>query len=103
MLKYVLKRLLLAVPIFICITLVVFLLSNLAPGSPVDIIASNANLSDEQIEELKVAYGLDKPVIVRYGIWLADLSGAIWACPPRPIRRSPRSLASGSAPRWCSP
>ena len=73
MLRYVLKRLLLAVPIFICITLVVFCLSNMAPGSPVDILASNANMSEEQVQELKEAYGLDKPIIVRYGKWLADL------------------------------
>ncbi len=72
MLKYIIKRLLLAIPIFLCITLIVFLLSSIAPGSPVDIIASSANLSDEQVQALKVQYGLDKPIIVRYGIWLND-------------------------------
>ncbi len=73
MIKYVIKRLLLAIPIFISITLIVYVLSSAAPGSPVDIIASSANLSDEQVKELEIAYGLDKPVLVRYGIWLGDL------------------------------
>jgi peptide/nickel transport system permease protein len=71
--KFVVKRILGAIPIFIGITLIVFILSNMAPGSPVDLIASNANLSDEQVQELKIAYGLDKPVLVRYGLWLEDL------------------------------
>ena len=70
MAKYTLKRILQAIPIFIGITFVVFILSDLAPGSPIDIIASQAALTDEQIEALKIAYGLDKPVVIRYFIWL---------------------------------
>ena len=70
MLKYTIKRILQAIPIFIGITFVVFILSDLAPGSPIDIIASQAALTEEQIEALKIAYGLDKPVVIRYFIWL---------------------------------
>lgn len=71
--KYIVKRLLISIPIFIGITFIVFMLANLAPGGPLDIIAASANMSQEQLEALKVSMGLDKPVLVRYGIWLRDL------------------------------
>ncbi|MBR3227554.1 MAG: ABC transporter permease, partial [Erysipelotrichaceae bacterium] len=73
MAKYTLKRILQAIPIFIGITFVVFILSDMAPGSPIDIIASQAALSEEQVQALRVAYGLDKPVVLRYLIWLINI------------------------------
>lgn len=73
MAKYILKRLLLAIPIFLGITLIVFLLANKAPGSPLDIISASSNLNPEQLEALKVSLGLDQPVLVRYARWLMDL------------------------------
>jgi len=71
--KFIFKRILVAIPIFLCITLIVYTLSSIAPGNPVDIIASSANLSDEQVEALRIAYGLDKPILVRYLMWLGNL------------------------------
>ena len=65
MAKFTLKRILQAIPIFLGITFMVFILSDMAPGSPIDIIASQAGLTEEQIEALKIAYGLDKPVVTR--------------------------------------
>ncbi|MDO4501176.1 MAG: ABC transporter permease [Erysipelotrichaceae bacterium] len=73
MVKYTLKRFIQAIPIFIGITLIVFVLSDAAPGSPVTMIAGQAGLSDAQVEALKIAYGLDKPVLVRYWFWLCDI------------------------------
>ena len=72
MIKYILKRILLAIPTFIGITALVFVLSNLAPGSPADVLASSVNLSEEAYQQLEESLGLDKPIVVRYGIWLAD-------------------------------
>lgn len=72
MIRYLIKRFLVAVPTFLGITLIVFILSNMAPGNPVDVLAANNNLSPEAYEQLKVSLGLDKPVLVRYGIWIAD-------------------------------
>lgn len=37
-----------------------------------DVLAANNTLSEEAYEQLKVSLGLDKPVLVRYGIWLGD-------------------------------
>ena len=73
MAKFTLKRILQAIPIFLGITFMVFILSDMAPGSPIDIIASQAALTEEQIEALKIAYGLDKPVVTRYFIWLWNI------------------------------
>lgn len=73
MLKFIIKRVLLALPTFFGVTLVVYILSSLAPGSPADIIASAGNLSEEAYEALKTSMGLDKPILVRYLLWLTDL------------------------------
>jgi peptide/nickel transport system permease protein len=70
MLAYVLKRLLYTVPIALGVTLVSFLLVYIAPGDPLNAIAP-ADAPADVIEALKVAYGLDRPMPVRYGLWLA--------------------------------
>ena len=74
MVKYIIKRLLLMIPLFIGITLTVYILSNMAPGTVVDnIIASTPDITQEQIDELYEEYGLNDHVLVRYVRWLGDL------------------------------
>ena len=75
MIKYILKRLLIAVPIFIGITFAVFMLSSMAPGNIVDQIvgSSDVPMTEEQIAALNHQYGFDRPVIVQYADWLGDL------------------------------
>lgn len=70
MAKYILKRLLQAIPTFLIITAVVFFLSNMAPGSPLDLIKAGGDLTKEAEAALRAQYGLDKPVVVRYFTWL---------------------------------
>ena len=94
--KYILKRLLILIPTLLGITIVVFGIVNLAPGSPVEqklqqlkfagadgggsantsSASSNATavVSNEVLEALKKQYGFDKPVHVRYWIWLKNLA-----------------------------
>ena len=85
---YFIRRLLLVIPTFIGITIMVFAITRLVPGGPVErMIAEyqmrsmergggissagrNQPLSEEQIEELKKYYGFDKPVLVSYFQWL---------------------------------
>jgi peptide/nickel transport system permease protein len=67
---YALKRLLYAVPIALGVTLVSFMLVHMAPGDALNAIAP-ADAPVEVIEALKSAYGLDRPVPVQYGLWLA--------------------------------
>lgn len=73
MVKYVLKRLLYAIPVFLGITFVIYTLINLAPGGPLSVLASSGEMSISDLEALKVSLGLDKPIVVRYFLWLADL------------------------------
>ena len=73
MLKYVFKRLLMAIPVFFGITFAIYVLINLAPGGPLSIIAASGEMSLADLEALKVSLGLDKPIVVRYFLWLADL------------------------------
>ena len=70
MFAYALKRLLYALPIALGVTLVSFMLVHMAPGDALNAIAP-ADAPVEVIEALKSAYGLDRPVPVQYGLWLA--------------------------------
>ncbi len=72
--SYVVRRLLSAVPTVLLVTFMVFLAIHLVPGDVVDIMLGTQNyLTQDQIEELYREYGLDKPLIVQYGIWVKNL------------------------------
>lgn len=71
MLPYLLKRLLEMVPTLLGITLLSFFILHLAPGKPTDILTElNPKMTPEARERLERYYGLDKPIIVQYGLWL---------------------------------
>jgi len=71
MVIYFIKRLLEMIPTIIGITLVSFFIIHLAPGKPTDILAElNPKITPEAREKLEKYYGLDKPIITQYGIWL---------------------------------
>lgn len=69
--KFVVKRVLVSIPTFIGITLLVFILSNMAPGGP--LTSLSATMSEEAIAQLEHEYGLDRPVIVQYADWFTSL------------------------------
>jgi peptide/nickel transport system permease protein len=66
---YAVKRLLYALPTALGVTLVTFLLVYIAPGDPLNAIAP-ADAPEDVIAALKATYGLDRPLPVRYGLWL---------------------------------
>jgi peptide/nickel transport system permease protein len=70
MLAYLFKRLLYALPTALGVTIVSFMLVYIAPGDALNAVAP-ADAPAEVIEALKVTYGLDRPLPVRYGLWLA--------------------------------
>lgn len=65
MLKYVIKRILLMIPVLIIMSLFVFMIFYFAPGDPVSRIAG-PNATPEVYESIKKKYGLDQPFIVQY-------------------------------------
>ena len=74
MAKYIVKRMLIAILTFLGITVLVYVLASLAPGSPVEmILGSTSNLTESDVERLEAQLGLDQPVYVQYLIWLKNV------------------------------
>lgn len=69
MLKYVVKRLLGALPLLLLITVLCFGLMELAPYDAVDVMTT-PGMPVEQVQAIKIKYGFDKPAPVRYVKWL---------------------------------
>lgn len=73
MTKYLIQRILISIPIFFAVTFLVYGLYAVSPGDPImNIIGYEAMLymTPEQIQDVRVQYGLDKPVYSRYAKWL---------------------------------
>ena len=92
MFQYIIRRLLLMIPTFLGITFMVFFILQVAPDGPFeravaqlksanatsesgvsmssDLIGNSSELSPDILEDLRMQYGLDKPIIIRYMIWL---------------------------------
>ena len=109
MFNYIIRRLILMIPTFIGTTLMVFIILQYVPGGPFEravmqlkfanmmtgessglgggSISNSQSLTPEILEDLRMQYGLDKPLLVRYLIWLG-----IW---PKEIKN--RTVAIGSA------
>lgn len=72
MIKYIVRRLLVAVPVIFGVTVIAYFIISLAPGDAVDMLVS-PGLSAQDIELKKESLGLDEPVPVRYVKWLNEL------------------------------
>lgn len=70
MLKFLIKRILAAVPVLLLVILITFLLIRIAPGGPFD---RERQASPEVIENLNKRYNLDDPVIVQFFNYLGNL------------------------------
>ena len=71
--RYILRRVLLAVVLLFGITVINFLIVNLAPGDPTSrMINPELGLGPEQVEAIRVKFGLDRPLAVRYVYWLKE-------------------------------
>ena len=71
--RYIVRRLLGGVPVLLGISLLAFLLAQLSPGDPAEIMLEGAGMgipSAEEVASLHAYLGLDAPPYVQYGIWL---------------------------------
>jgi peptide/nickel transport system permease protein len=103
LLKYVLKRLLVAIPSFLIATVIVFSLARLIPGDVVTLMLEE-NQYAKDAEELRAKLGLDRPIVLQYGVWMGrvvrgDLGESLYT--RRPVaeelaRRLPVSLELGA-------
>ncbi len=76
MIRYVLRRLVLAVPTLLGIVVLVFLLLHLAPGSPVTALGaeSGRRVSARAAEQMRRQFGLDRPLPERFASWIGRVS-----------------------------
>lgn len=77
MTRYIIRRLAQVVPLMIFISMLLFAIANLVPGSPVqNLIAelgTHIRLTDADIDRIKAYFGLDQPLYVRYFIWIGNV------------------------------
>lgn len=76
--QYVLRRLAIAVPSLLGISLVLFIVLALAPGDPFSELATNPNVPPEVGLALRAKFGLDDPIYLRYLHWLLAMAQGDW-------------------------
>jgi peptide/nickel transport system permease protein len=75
---YVIRRLLLAIPSLLAISLVLYTILALAPGDPFGELMTNPNVPASVAAALRAKYGLDDPVYIRYFHWLFAMMQGDW-------------------------
>jgi peptide/nickel transport system permease protein len=78
MAQYLMRRLLIAIPSLLGISVVLFTVLALAPGDPFEELATNPNVPPEVRTALRIKFGLDDPVPVRYVRWLSAMAHGDW-------------------------
>ena len=73
MLKYIIRRIIAMIPVVIGITFLVFMIMQLAPGDPVQMILGD-NASPEAVEAMRDEMGLNDNVLIQYGRYLVNLA-----------------------------
>lgn len=77
MTQYIVRRLLMSIPVFLGITFLVYVGINLAPGDPINTMIPFEQLAEstpQEIEAIRKSMGLDQPLIIRYWYWLNELA-----------------------------
>ncbi len=70
--RYIIKRLLWMIPVLLGISILIFALQVITPGDPAD-MALGDNATEEQKEEWREKYDLDKPIVVQYGKYMWNI------------------------------
>lgn len=73
MYRYIIKRLLQMIPVILGVSFLIFFIMNLAPGDVLSFMTQEASLNAEELAELRAYYNLDKPLVVRYFIYMKGL------------------------------
>lgn len=72
MIRFLFKRLLNMIPLLIGISFIAFAILRLAPGDFVTTLSQDPNISQETVARMRADYGLDKPWLVQYFLWLGN-------------------------------
>src|ERR1044071_9131958 len=76
--RYLLKRLLIAIPSLLGISVILFTVLALAPGDPFGELATNPAVPPEVRNALRLKFGLDDPVVIRYFHWIVAMLQGDW-------------------------
>ncbi|HUQ80843.1 MAG TPA: ABC transporter permease [Gemmatimonadaceae bacterium] len=76
--RFAARRLAQAVPLLLVVSVLVFVLIHAAPGGPLSLYLDNPNVRPQDIERLRKAMGLDRPLGVQYFTWLAAFVRGDW-------------------------
>ncbi|MEO1019616.1 MAG: ABC transporter permease [Pseudomonadota bacterium] len=73
MLRYILRRLAGLIAVLLIMSFVIYSLIGLMPGDPIDLmLAADPEVTSEDVARLKAVYGLDRPLLQRYWVWLGN-------------------------------
>ena len=101
--KYILNRILIAIPTIFGVTVLIFLAMRVIPGDPLQLIVSESDgiyvLSQEELQSLRASLGLDRPYYIQYVDWMrqvisGDMGTSFWNKEPISgmiLRRGPIS------------
>ncbi|MBT5973958.1 ABC transporter permease [Desulfobacula sp.] len=78
MFKYIIKRLLQAIPLLIGVSIIAFSIMHLAPGGPLSVYTLNPSITAQDIDKIKVILGLDQPVHIQYLKWARGMFTGNW-------------------------
>jgi peptide/nickel transport system permease protein len=75
---FIVRRLLMLIPFLFLISALAFVIIQLPPGSFVDTYKRNLEaqggiVNEGQLKALEARYGLDKPLVVQYGLWISNI------------------------------
>ncbi|MCQ8781585.1 ABC transporter permease [Mangrovibrevibacter kandeliae] len=73
MLQFILRRILLLIPVIFGLTIIMFVIARLLPGDPVG-LAAGANATQAERQALATEFGLDRPIWAQYGTYVAGLA-----------------------------
>jgi len=76
--KYIIKRLLQAIPLLIGVSIIAFSIMHLAPGGPLSVYTLNPSITAQDIDKIKVILGLDQPVHIQYLKWAKGMFTGNW-------------------------
>jgi peptide/nickel transport system permease protein len=77
-LAYLTRRTLATIPLFLGVSIILFIVLHLAPGGPADVYADNPSVTPAALENLKRELGLDQPLPVQYLRWVGAFARGEW-------------------------
>jgi peptide/nickel transport system permease protein len=78
MTRYIIRRLIQAVPVLLIVSIIVFVLIQIAPNNPLAAYQNNPNITPEDLLRLEKEYGFNDPIHIKYAKWLSLMLRGNW-------------------------